>query len=263
MHIVWHDVVGSTNDEAVTLIGSGALSPIVVASRAQTGGRGRNGRSWTSPEGGAWFSVAWLPPAGWCEWEVAPLAVGHGILNWMASNVAGLLGSREVEAAETLVLKWPNDVLSGGRKLAGVLCERPWAGAAGADWLVAGVGVNVLNDVADLGNGLRVPAVSLKEMAGTDTSLTAESVVDGCAKAIVDELAAMTDPSAVETLIERVNEELCWRGERVSVSAFDGATVEGVLEGVGSDGALVMRDSLGNENRLLAGDVERLRSADV
>mgnify|MGYP000244716598 CR=1 FL=1 len=124
------DEVGSTNDVAWEWAASGAPEGALVVARAQTRGRGRAGRTWLSPAGGGlWFSVVLYPGLVHPAAGMLPLAVGFGV-------AAGLrrLGLR----AE---LKWPNDVLVGGRKICGVLVEGRFSGSRLAT-AVAGVGVN-------------------------------------------------------------------------------------------------------------------------
>jgi BirA family biotin operon repressor/biotin-[acetyl-CoA-carboxylase] ligase len=121
----------STNDDARGLAQAGALEGTVVLASSQAAGRGRLGRTWDSPGGGAYFSVVLRPqvvPA-----DVAPLAlvIGLGIAR-------GLRDGFGVEVG----LKWPNDVFLGGGKLAGILLEMA-AETDRVDWVVAGVGLNV------------------------------------------------------------------------------------------------------------------------
>jgi BirA family biotin operon repressor/biotin-[acetyl-CoA-carboxylase] ligase len=122
---------GSTNDDARALAREGAPEGVVVLASTQSSGRGRLGREWVSPRGGAYFSVVLRPsiaPA-----DVAPLAlvVGLGIARGLSEHLG-------VEVA----LKWPNDVQLAGGKLAGVLLEMA-AETERVNWVVAGVGLNV------------------------------------------------------------------------------------------------------------------------
>ena len=121
----------STNDDARALARAGAAEGTVVLASRQSSGRGRLGREWVSPEGGAYLSLVLRPkvtPA-----DVAPLAlvIGLGIAR----------GLREHLGADA-VLKWPNDVQLAGGKLAGVLLEMS-AETDRVNWVVVGVGLNV------------------------------------------------------------------------------------------------------------------------
>ncbi len=130
--------VYSTLDSALNAVhelgAQGAPAGSVVIAEEQTAGRGREGRTWHSPPGGVWLGLLLRPSPA----EVGVLSVRVGLA--VAEAVDGLLGRAETR------LKWPNDVLLGERKLAGILCEGRWHGEA-LQWLGLGVGVNVCNPI--------------------------------------------------------------------------------------------------------------------
>ena len=140
---LWREVrvvteTGSTNADVLAMAREGAREGVVLAAEAQTTGRGRLGRRWTSPPGaGLTFSVL-----------LRPYGVPAALLGWLP-----LLAGAAVAAAVPAVaavepsLKWPNDVLAGEAKLAGILAER--SGSA----VVVGIGVNVSQDRAELPPG--------------------------------------------------------------------------------------------------------------
>jgi BirA family transcriptional regulator, biotin operon repressor / biotin---[acetyl-CoA-carboxylase] ligase len=137
---LWREIrvvaeTGSTNADLVAAARSGEPEGLVLVAEAQRAGRGRLGRRWESPPGaGLTFSVL-LRPAG------VPVA-GLGWLPLLAgvALVSGVAAASAVEAR----LKWPNDVLVGQRKLAGILAEG-WGGA-----IVIGAGINVSQQREDL-----------------------------------------------------------------------------------------------------------------
>ncbi|QDU72796.1 biotin--[acetyl-CoA-carboxylase] ligase [Mucisphaera calidilacus] len=251
MLVIWHEQVGSTNDRAAELAEEGHASPFVVAARRQSGGRGRGGRSWVSPEGGAWLSVAWRAEDGWPGWGLASLAVGVAV----RGVVLGVLG----DAGVSVAIKWPNDVLIGGRKVCGVLCERPWAGRAGGDWLIAGVGLNVNVDVSSLGDGLRVPAVSLDEVAGR--RLDVDALVERLGGAIVERLEGLGASGGSDRLLGAVGSSLAWLGASVRVTC-GGSDRAGRLVGVDEQGHLVL-EAGGVRESFCAGDVTCVRMDDA
>ena len=122
--------VGSTNDEAARLAESGAPEGTVVWSREQTGGRGRRGRHWASPIGNLYTSTV-LRPA--CQ---AARATELGF-------VAALAVADIVPAGRDVRLKWPNDVLVDGGKVAGILPESAVGAGGEVEHVVMGIGVNV------------------------------------------------------------------------------------------------------------------------
>ncbi|HEX9894649.1 MAG TPA: biotin--[acetyl-CoA-carboxylase] ligase [Gemmatimonadales bacterium] len=136
MMVQWHDSLPSTMDTAHALAARGAPHGTAVAAREQTAGRGRRGRSWHSPRGGLWLSVI-CRPAEASGMEYLSLRVGLAVADALERLLPGL---------PRLTVKWPNDLLLGGRKLAGILCEARWESGKPA-WVVAAVGLNVSNPI--------------------------------------------------------------------------------------------------------------------
>jgi BirA family biotin operon repressor/biotin-[acetyl-CoA-carboxylase] ligase len=126
--------VGSTNEVAMELLRGGAPSGTVVQAAAQSGGRGRDGRRWQSPSGNLYASLALRPPGR--PGEVAQLSFASAVA--VARTAEMFLG-----AAAPVSLKWPNDVLLAGHKLAGILLESDGVRPDGVDGLVIGIGINV------------------------------------------------------------------------------------------------------------------------
>lgn len=162
----FHDRTDSTSDRAAALVRAGRPLPLVVVADRQTAGRGRRGRRWASDSpSGLWFTVAHAFPA---SRPTPPRTRRHGEPPegprgpsgaWTLPLRIGLAAARAVESAAPGIrvqVKWPNDLLVGGRKLGGVLCER----AGGA--VLVGVGLN-LNHPADelpTGPGLRATSIA-------------------------------------------------------------------------------------------------------
>ena len=138
-----------------------ALHPgrrLVVTAAQQTAGRGRLGRVWHAPRGGAWFSLVWPTKRG-VDYAAVPLRVG-AVLRDLIAGVT----------PEPVTVKPPNDVLIAGKKVAGVLCEQEHEAQA----IIVGVGINANFDVSQLPRDLHLPAVAL---VGVEVdSLIAESL---------------------------------------------------------------------------------------
>jgi BirA family biotin operon repressor/biotin-[acetyl-CoA-carboxylase] ligase len=128
------DTVDSTNLEARRRIALGAEDGTIVTARAQTGGRARRGRSWTSPPGNLYWTRIAYPAPGW-----PPV--------WGLSMVCGLavldLARAALPDGVPVALKWPNDVLVAGGKLAGILLES--GERDGRTWVICGIGVNLVS----------------------------------------------------------------------------------------------------------------------
>ena len=144
-----HPTVGSTMDLARSLAQEGAPEGTIVSAEEQRSGRGRRGRGWHSPPGGAWFSFVLRPP-------IAPPEAG-GISVLLGVSLARSL--RDAYGVPVGV-KWPNDLWLCGRKLGGILLETSARGER-VEWIVAGVGINVNNPTPE-----GVPAISLREALG-------------------------------------------------------------------------------------------------
>jgi BirA family biotin operon repressor/biotin-[acetyl-CoA-carboxylase] ligase len=232
-------VAASTNDELKRRSREGAPEWSVVLADRQTRGRGRQGRAWASPSGNLYLSLLLRPTLPPTAWGVLPLAAG--------------LAVREAVCAEggRAELKWPNDVLARGRKLAGVLVEAT-SGADGLENAVVGIGVNV---------GV-VPA----EVAAGATSLAAETdrPVDAIrlAAAVLARLSVCYHALARDgppAILPRWREgALDWLGRAVEVQAA-GGVVRGVARDVDEQGALLVEDPAGRVLRIFSGEAREVR----
>ncbi len=154
------DEIDSTNAEAKRQAATGAPSGTLIVAREQSGGRGRHGRPWQSPPGNVYASLLLRPDCR--AQEAAQLSFVAALA--VADTVAALLPARR-----HIQLKWPNDVLVGGRKISGVLLEcAPGAGTR-LDWVVVGCGINVASH-PELDDGA---ATSLRAEGARDATVTA------------------------------------------------------------------------------------------
>jgi BirA family transcriptional regulator, biotin operon repressor / biotin---[acetyl-CoA-carboxylase] ligase len=178
--------IGSTNARARELAAAGAGHGTLVTAGVQTAGRGRQGRAWTAPAGSSLLLSLVLR-----EWDdLLPLRAGLAV-----ADVAG----------PAALVKWPNDVLVDGRKVAGILAEgRPQEG-----WIVLGMGVNAALDVRDLPEELRASAGTLGR-----SSRELEAVLAELLAALSERLAAplgvvLGDLRTRDALRDR---EVAWAG---------------------------------------------------
>lgn len=226
---------GSTNDEAARLARAGARHGTIVIAQAQRAGRGRDGRTWQSPPGlGLYLSVVVRPPLPIDLVPPMTLAIGVALC-----DVARRFGA-------DAVLKWPNDVLVGKRKLAGVLVEAQSQGPR-LEAVIVGIGVNLGGalppEVADL-------AITLEEAAGT--SLDRERFVQGLLEAVehwIDRYVANGLPAVSSAWEARMARHLLARA----------SDIVGEVCGLDGDGALLLRDDAGTLHRVRSGDVEVMR----
>ena len=158
--------IASTNDEARRRAADGAPDGTLISARTQSAGRGRYGRNWSSPPGNLYLSLLLRPAC-------APGAALQ--LGFVAAVALGAALERRV-AASALAFKWPNDVLLGGRKVAGILLESATTAGGTLDWLVIGMGVNLASFPA----GTDFPATSLAN-DGYPAPAPADVLGDFCA----------------------------------------------------------------------------------
>jgi len=237
--LIVRDETGSTNDDAFDALCAGLPDGVTVVAGAQVRGRGRAGREWLQAPGlGLAMSFALHPGCDTRQAATAPLAAGLAV-----ARAASALGAR-------VALKWPNDVLAGGRKLAGVLCELrrlPQGGEA----VVVGIGVNVRHVEADFPPELRGAATSLA-LAGAATTL------EDVAARVLGEFEPLWDALQEgdrAAVLAAWSERAAFWGEPVTVRTPAGP-VTGVAQRLDADGALVLRLENGAETTILAGDVE-------
>lgn len=221
----------STNDDAKRLARAGAPEGTVVVASRQTGGRGRFGRAWVSPHGGAYVSCILRPPLP--PSMLAPLSLVAAV--GVADGLAGL--GLDVQ------LKWPNDIEVDGRKLAGVLVEMA-AEADRTEWVVLGCGLNVAGRPHE-----RAGSVA-EHVAGVPVAVAAAAVLDGIAEAYQRFLG-----EGFPALRDAYEKRLAMAGEAVVVRDALGAVVaEGRVAGIGEAGELLVGD-IGSEVRVIAGEV--------
>ena len=148
------DMIDSTNSEAQRRAAAGAPAGTLIWARQQTAGRGRRGRAWQTPPGNLCFSLL-LRPA------VTPAVAAT--LGFVAGLALATAIDQLLPAGRRSELKWPNDLLVEGRKLAGILLEAGASGPSRLDHLILGIGVNVVAYPTDL----PYPATSLAACGGT------------------------------------------------------------------------------------------------
>lgn len=224
---------GSTNADARELARAGAPEGTVVVAGRQTAGRGRLGRTWESPPGGAYVSVI-LRPA------VAPAEVGPLALV-VAIGIARGLRDMGVEAS----VKWPNDLRIGESKVAGVLLEMSAEGDR-VDYVVAGFGLNVSRPEVAAPSAAYVSDVA----ADVGVAQAAAAALDGIAACYAVWLDAGFD-----ALREEYESHSCLTGQDVVVSdAMGTVRARGTVLGVDAEGRLLVEGRAGVE-AVVAGEV--------
>ena len=219
----------STNDRARELAVAGAPSGTVVTADEQRAGRGRHGRRWSAPPGGALL----------CSAILRPLEAHHALLP-LAIPLA-VCDAAEALAPVECRVKWPNDVWLDERKLAGILIEaRPPA------WAVIGIGLNLTIPDEEFPDDLRWPATSLGHGVGVDQAL----------EALRESLGVWTAAGPGEVASAFALRDAL-RGREVAWEGAGGANARGSGRAAGIDarGNLVVETDAGERVTLGAGDV--------
>ena len=234
----FHDRLGSTNDLALAWANSGARDWSLVLADEQTAGRGRAGRKWVTKPGSALAMSLVLRPTHGEQAHIPSFTAlaALGLINALAKF--------ELDAE----LKWPNDVLLAGKKVAGVLVEADWQGQR-LDALVVGMGVNVFPGSVPPAEALKYPAVSVAEVSSQPLD---RWVLLG---SILREMMALRKILPGQDFMNSWNEALAFRGERAWFRKPGGEPHQIRLLGVGTDGALLYEKGEGGTASALAGEI--------
>ncbi|MDO8727574.1 MAG: biotin--[acetyl-CoA-carboxylase] ligase [Candidatus Methanoperedens sp.] len=231
----------STNTLARNMAGSVDEGTVVIA-ESQTGGRGRMGRKWISPEGGIWLSVILKP-------KMQPL---HAPRITLLAGVAVAKTIREFGLQAKI--KWPNDVLINGKKVCGILTEIG-AETDSIQYVVVGVGIDANVDTETFPEEFRDSSTSLKNELGYDINR-----VDFVQKLLI-ELEALYLKFQNEGFSSIMEE---WRMMSATIGQWVKITTQsrilyGEAVGVDSDGALILETDEGRLEKIVAGNCEHLR----
>jgi BirA family biotin operon repressor/biotin-[acetyl-CoA-carboxylase] ligase len=234
----------STNTELARLASEGAVEGVSVVADEQTAGRGRLQRAWSSPKGaGLYFSILLRPTIPQNYWPLitfmAALAVGDAL--------------REACELQTDI-KWPNDILSGERKICGILSEAIETPAGRA--VIVGIGINLTQNAfpPELSDG----ATSVAEATGRPPGR--EQILAALLNALSHWYSLLNEPGQI--IDAWSNRSSYAIGKLVQVSNGDDVW-QGTTAGVEPDGALRLRTLSGEIKLVRAGDVYRLRSSSL
>ncbi|WP_310550097.1 biotin--[acetyl-CoA-carboxylase] ligase [Paenibacillus glufosinatiresistens] len=236
------DTVISTQEEARRLAESGAPEGTAVMAEEQTGGRGRQGRRWHSPRGqGIWMSVVLRPR----------LTAAAAPQLTLLAGVAVCEALREVAGVEAGI-KWPNDLLIGGRKVCGILLEAHFREGV-PDYLIAGIGVDCLAVEEDFPEELRAVATSLRIERGgvpVDREELAAAMLSGLEERYRQYFAEGFAPIAA-----RWEELSVTLGRRIALAGPKEQRT-GVAAGLDENGGLRLVDDAGETFTVLSGEIE-------
>jgi BirA family biotin operon repressor/biotin-[acetyl-CoA-carboxylase] ligase len=230
----------STNDIMEKLARDNVKEGVVVFAESQTKGRGRLGRKWMSPaRKGLWFSVLLRPamrPAAVTQLTIAAATALHRAIR--------------AQTGLTPEIKWPNDILVRGKKVAGILTELS-AELDKVKYVILGVGISVNLNPGEFPPELRKSATSLKIETGQRQNRAALAVK------ILQELDrdyGLVCSGRFETVADEWEKHCLTLGRRVAIHVGD-RKIQGCAESLDTDGALLLRTQHGRLERIIGGDV--------
>jgi BirA family biotin operon repressor/biotin-[acetyl-CoA-carboxylase] ligase len=237
------DQLDSTNSEAYRIARDGGEEGEIVVADRQLRGKGRLGRTWFSPPGlNLYVSILLRPPVNTRD---APFIT-------LMAAVATARATEEVSGLRPRI-KWPNDLLIQGKKIAGLLNEM--RGKAGTvDCVILGIGINVNMTLKMMPEEIRSVATSLREELGYEVSRV--EFLRVLLQEVEREYQALL---AGETgrILRRWEDYSQMVGSLVELKSSD-EVIRGKVEGIDPDGSLLLRAPDGSERRIIAGDISPL-----
>lgn len=238
-NILYLPETDSTNAVAKKAAAEGAPEGSIVVAGTQTGGKGRKGRTWFSPAGLGLYASLVLRPH---------LPPSEAFAFSLMSAVAVADGIASVDHQLKPSVRWPNDVLINNRKVAGILIELSTE-ADLLDYVIVGFGINV--NIDSFPEGLRTEPTSL--LLETGRRIPRATVLASVLRAFEREYLRFLETGSGPVLSD-------WRkrcdieGKRISVERVDGV-IEGIVQFIDRDGALILEDREGKVHRIHSGDV--------
>jgi BirA family transcriptional regulator, biotin operon repressor / biotin---[acetyl-CoA-carboxylase] ligase len=235
--VIRYERIGSTNDEARRLAREGAPEGTVIWALEQTAGRGRRGRSWTSPPGNLYASLIVRPD---CP------ALKAAQLGFVAALGVGDALRAKLPEIEELSFKWPNDVLLRGRKLAGILLESETPARQDLAFVIVGIGANLVSSPQELD----FPATSVAE-EGLDPP-SPSALLEAITKDFRDWLQRWRMAGFAPV-------RLAWRARATSIGnsirvRLEATTLHGRFLDIDDDGALLLETAV-ERQRISAGEI--------
>ena len=236
--IYWYDTIDSTNTEAKRMAAVGAPHGTVLIAGSQTEGRGRLGRSFLSPMGmGIYLSVI-----------LRPACRPDGLMHLTCAAAVAMCDAVEKAAGFRPGIKWTNDLVFGGRKLAGILTELSVDSKTGLiDYAIVGIGINCHQSEADFDS-------QIKAFAGSLDMFAKESV--DRAKLAANMIRSLSEMSCLcqSAALRQYRKDCVTLGKEVSVVCGSN-TRHGLAMDIDAEGALVIRFEDGTTEAVNSGEV--------
>ena len=229
----------STNTELARRASEGAEEGLSIVADEQTAGRGRLRRTWSSPKGaGLYFSILLRPTIAQDRWP---------LLTFMASLAVG--DALHDAAGVATDIKWPNDLLSGERKICGILAET--VETSGGRAVIVGIGINLTADAYP--GELAEVATSVAEVAGRPPER--ETILAALQKALGRWYALLHEPDGVEKIVAAWASRSSYASGKLVTVANGDEVWQGITCGIEDDGALRLETETQGMKLVRAGDV--------
>ena len=228
----------STNNVAMQMAMEGAPEGLLVIADSQSAGKGSRGRSWVSPAGSSIsMSLVLRPKVRPDKASMITLAAGLAVRD--------VLG----QYADNCLIKWPNDVVIGGRKLVGILTEMR-CGKAGIEQVILGIGINVHTE--SFPEDIKETATSLYLETGRHVDRS--EIIAGICRAVEKRMAQFEAAADLSLMMDAYNQKLVNVGREVMLVGAE-ESERGICLGISSDGSLNVRLSDGSIKNIIAGEV--------
>ena len=240
-HFHWLEQTGSTNDDLKALARQGAPHGTVLIADRQTGGHGRMGRSFHSPGGvGIYFSILLRP-------DCRP----DQLMHLTCATAVAMCDAIETAAGFRPGIKWTNDLVSGKRKLGGILTELGLSAKGGVDYVIIGIGINCCQQEADFAEDIRAIAASLAMVTGKETDRAA------VAAAMMETLYRMDMGLLKEKAdtLNRYRRDCITIGQQISLLRVGEPVRHGTAVGMDDEGALIVTFEDGHRETVNSGEV--------
>jgi len=237
-----HELLISTQNRAWELVKSGAEEGVVVIADEQTCGRGRYQRKWYSPAGkGLYFSIILYPAVPQNYITFLPLAASIALHRTVEPLIKG----------NNLTIRWPNDLIAHGKKIAGILLEAQFSSMTTVT-VVLGIGINISHQIQDFPSHLRKTAISLGQSSNSrigKNKLLAEVLNH------FDEIYASFKKHDILPLLDEWHKRSKIKGRYVNIRKPGGVEINGFVHSANIDGSITLIQN-GRKIIVTAGDVE-------
>jgi len=228
----------STNAIAADYARSNSVSPVWIIAGKQTGGKGRKGRTWVSDEGNLYASLLFSPAIAPSDLNALPFIIALAVRDTLIE-----LGAAPMDVQ----CKWPNDILVKGRKICGILIESSARSASALDYVIVGIGINLMHSPADA----QFKATSLKDCLGNRVSVqTALQILAASVKRRLDIWNTQNfEPVRAEWT------SCAWGLGEIRHINTAGEAFDAKLVGLDGQGGLLVQLKNGTQRQIVAADI--------